>query len=153
MEYHCERQARLKPANLGSSSPLASCSCNDALFTLHDPTVSHFSLFLSFQLVGKQQQLATRWHTSAESNAGKIWLQLIMAAGGRRSLHFSSIGGEMIVASAHFFITSLASSCSAFFQKSDRDLFGGMISQLHRCDNLALFSGQCWMCINSVRGI
>ena len=124
------------------------------LFTLHDPTVSHFSLFLSFQLVGKQQQqLATRWHTSAESNAGKIWLQLIMAAGGRRALHFSSIGGETIVASAHFLSLALLPICDALFQKSDRDLFGGMISQLHRCDNLALFSGQCWMCINSVRGI
>ena len=93
MEYHCERQARLKPANLGSSSPLASCSCNDALFTLHDLPLFHtfhftrshcFTLFSIFKFsVGWQAAAAghqvaherreQRWKNLAPTHYGRGW--------------------------------------------------------------------------------
>ena len=155
----------MKPANLGSSSPLASCSCNDALFTLHDLPLFHtfhftrsycFTLFSIFKFsvgwlgaaaAGHQvahERREQRWKNLAPTHYGRGWETIV-------AFFIHREGDDRCIGA--FFITCIASSCSAFFHKSDRDLFGGMISQLHRCDNLALFSGQCWMCINSVRGI
>ena len=129
------------------------------------PTVSHFSLYTIFHCftlfsifkfsVGWQAASAAghqvaherreqRWKNLAPTHYGRGW-ETSVAFFIHRRRDDRCIGA--------FFITCIASNVTLFFQKSDRDLFGGMISQLHRCDNLALFSGQCWMCINSVRGI
>ena len=137
MEYHCERQARLKPANLGSSSPLASCSCNDALFTLHDLplfhtfhftrshcftlyTISHcFTLFSIFKFSVGWQAAAAAGHQVAHERREQRWKNLAPTHYGR--------GWETIVAFfihrrrddrciGAFFITCIASNVPLFFR-------------------------------------